>query len=352
MLGGINTMFCKHESYPVTKTLFYLSLAFTHHKMVSELHISKMDRDEFTSLFNSAAFVEDDYRPRVKYVIQRLEPRSPAFDLVRRVLERVEPHFDGLAAFNAAFAGPAATVHAFFGANLGHVRTDDKWRIVKELVVGACPAPTISAEERLGRMTKAKGENWLEFVDRYLATCAGTTASRETQVKTLYRRLPGNLRRLCVPLPSTATVADMSTVLRNASFWESSAPPKEADEDRMEVDMGVVQANAATDGRVVGSDGAINFGAITNAGRVMVGAREICKTSRREAQNMLRFLQRLMNNGDGQTGNRRPTTQPRRWGGRRAFVVENSMPEGSGEQICETLSEGQEEVMEQDTSFA
>ena len=82
--------------------------------MVSELRISKMDRDEFASLLNAAAFVEDDYRPRVKYLVQRLEPRSPAFDLVRQVLERVEPHFSGLAAFNAAFAGAAATVHAFF----------------------------------------------------------------------------------------------------------------------------------------------------------------------------------------------------------------------------------------------
>ena len=322
--------------------------------MVSELRISKMDRDEFASLLNAAAFVEDDYRPRVKYLVQRLEPRSPAFDLVRQVLERVEPHFSGLAAFNAAFAGAAATVHAFFGAPLGHVQTSDKWRIVKELTLGACPASTLSAEERLGRMTKGKGETWLEFVDRYMATCVGSTASRETQVKTLYRRLPTNLRKLMLPLPATATVADMSTVLRNASFWESSATPQrgEADEDLMEVDMGVVQANAATDGRVIGQDGAINFAAITNAGRVMVGAREICKTSRREAQNMMRFLQRILNGGEGSAGNRRPTTQPRRWGGRRAFVAENSTPEGSGEHVCETLSEGQEEIMEQDTSFA
>ena len=43
--------------------------------------------------------------------------------------------------------------------------------------------------------------------------------------------------------------------------------------------------------------------------------------------------------------------QPRRWGGRRAFVAaEDGMPEGSGEPICETLSEGGEEDTEQDMS--
>ena len=88
-----------------------------------------MDREQFTSLLDSAAFVEDNYRPRLKYVVERLEPRSPAFDLVRQELDRVEPHFEGLAAFNAAFAGPAATVRAFWGAALPNVRAADRWRV-------------------------------------------------------------------------------------------------------------------------------------------------------------------------------------------------------------------------------
>ena len=309
--------------------------------MVSELRTSKIDVETFSSLLGSAALVEDDYRPLVKHVVQRLEPRSPAFELFRQALERVEPHFGGNAAFNAAFVGDAATVQRFFDVHTA-ATTENKWRIVREVVIAACPAPTLSAEEQLARCTKTKGETWADFVDKYLAACTVSAASRETQVKTLYRKLPSNIRRLMLHLPPTATAADMRMVMRNMSFWESGAAAKaEPDEDAMEIDMGVIEANAATDGRVVGHDGSINFSAITNAGRVMVGAREICKTSRREALNMLRFLQRICASND--TGPRRTQNQTRRWNGRRAFVAEDSAPEGSGEHIAETLSEGNEE---------
>ena len=57
--------------------------------MVSELRTSKIDIETFTSLLGSAALVEDDYRPRVKHVVQSVEPRSPDFELFRQVLERV-----------------------------------------------------------------------------------------------------------------------------------------------------------------------------------------------------------------------------------------------------------------------
>ena len=320
--------------------------------MVSELRTSKIDAEVFSGLLGSAALVEDDYRPRIKHVVQRLEPRSPAFELFRQALERVEPHFDSQAAFQAAFVGDAATVQRIFGAHTV-VTTTNKWTVVKAVVLAVCPASSLSAEEQLGRCTRTKGETWPDFVDRYLAACTVSTASRETQVKTLYKKLPTNLRRLMHHLPPSATPADMRVVMRNVSFWESGGQGRaEPDEDAMDIDLGIIQANAATtDGRVVQSDGTINFAAITNAGRVMVGAREICKTSRREAQNMLRFLQRICNGQDRPTNQRRPMNQPRRWGGRRAFVAaEDAMPEGSGEPICETLSEGGEEDTEQDVS--
>ena len=311
-----------------------------------------MDREQFSSLLAAAAYVEDSYRPRVKYIIERLEPRSAAFDLVRQVLERIEPHFDGLAAFNAAFAGPAATIHAFWGADIQHLGTPQKWRVLRDLVTGTCPDPILSAEEQLSRMMKAKGETWLDFVDRYRAACIVTTASRQNQVKTLYRKLPASLKRWLFSLPSTATVSDMTNALRHASFWESSGQQRaEVEDDPMDVDMATVEVNAATDGKVVGSDGSINFSAITNAGRVMVGAREICKTSRREAQNMLRFLQKICGN-NGQGGARRPTNQQRGWGGRRAYVAENSAPEGSGEPIAETISENGQDEDEQSVLLA
>ena len=317
--------------------------------MVSELKISKMDRDQLTALLSAASYVEDAYRARVKYFIERLESRSAAFDYARQILDRVEPHFDGLAAFNAAFAGPAATIHAFWGADIAHLGSQQKWRVFRELVLANCPQPTLSAEERLNAMTRVKGETWLDFVDRYHAACVTTTASRENQVKTLYRKLPASLKKWLFSLPSTATVTDMTNALRHSSFWESSGQTRaEAEEDPMEIDMVAVQANAATDGRVIGNDGKINFAAITNAGRVMVGAREICKTSRREAQNMLRFLQRICG-GSGRTeGQRRPQAQARRWGGPRAFMAEDQEPESSGEPVCETLSEGADEEEEQD----
>ena len=321
--------------------------------MVSELKIAKIDVDDFTSLISSAALVEDDYRPRVKYVVQKLEQRSPAFELFRQVIESLTPHFASAGAFDAAFAGadaanPAAVRQIF---PHGHVvRTaDNYWRVVRETVVAACPDPSLSAEEKLAKIHKAKTENWGDFVDRYFAACTVSTASRETQVKTLYKKLPMHLKRLVMHLPPAAMPADIRGIVRNVSFWESGITTKiEVDEDAMDIDLGIVQANAATDGRVIGSNGAINFSAITNAGRVMVGAREICKTSRREAQNMLRFLQRICGGQEQASGQRRQMNQ-RRWGGRRAFAVaEDGMPEGSGEHICETLSEGAEEDAEQD----
>ena len=320
--------------------------------MVSELRTSKIDIETFTSLLGSAALVEDDYRPRIKHVVQRLEPRSPAFELFRQMLERVEPHFVSQAAFNTAFVGDAATVRNFFAAHTP-VTVATRWHVIRELVSVACPQPTLSAEEQLARFAKSKAETWADFVDRYLAACTVSTASRETQVKTLYKKLPANLRRLVVHLPPTASPADIRTIIRNMSFWESGASTKtEVDEDAMDIDLGLVQANVATDGRVVTNDGTINFSAITNAGRVMVGAREICKTSRREALNMLKFLQRICGGNDGPSGQRRVQNQPRRWGGRRAFVAENSLPEGSGEPICETLSEGEEDNDDQDILLA
>ena len=324
--------------------------------MVSEHKTSKIDLDVFTSLIGSAALVENEYRPRVKYVVERLEPRSQAFELFRQVLEALEPHFATAAGFDLAFAGAdaanPATVRQVFPH--GHVvrNSDAYWRVVRETVTAACPDPTLSAEEKLAKFVKAKTESWGDFVDRYFSACTTSTASRETQVKTLYRKLPANLKRLVMPLPSTATPADIRNVIRNVSFWESGTISKaEIDEDAMDIDLGIVQANAATDGRVIGNDGKINSSAITNAGRVMVGAREICKTSRREAQNMLRFLQRICGGQEQSNNQRRMGGQPRRWGGRRAFVAaEEGMPEGSGEPICETLSEGDEEGLEQDMS--
>ena len=317
--------------------------------MVSEQKISKLDRDQLTALLAAASYVEDAYRARVKYFIEKLEPRSAAFDYTRQILDRIEPHFDGLASFNAAFAGPAATIHAFWGADIAHLGSSHKWRVFRELVLANCPQPTLSAEERLSAMTKAKGETWMDFVDRYHAACITTTASRENQVKTLYRKIPAHLKKWLFSVPSTATVTDMTNALRHASFWESSGQARtEADDDPMDVDMAAVQVNAATDGRVISSDGKINFSAITNAGRVMVGAREICKTSRREAQNMLRFLQRICGGNGRSEDRRRPQERTRNWGGRRAFLAEDQDPESSGEPICETLSEGAEGDGEED----
>ena len=326
--------------------------------MVSEHKTSKIDLDVFASLLGSAALVKDEYRPRVKYVVQRLEPRSQAFELFRQVLEGIEPHFATGAGFDAAFAGadaanPAAVRQVF---PHGHVirNADNYWRVVRETVTAACPDPALSAEEKLAKITKSKTESWGDFVDRYFSACTTSRASRETQVKTLYRKLPTNLKRLVMPLPSTAMPADIRNLIRNVSFWESGNISKvEVDEDAMDIDLGMIHANAAMDGRVIGNDGKINFSAITNAGRVMVGAREICKTSRREAQNMLRFLQRICGGPEQQNNQRRMGGQQRRWGGRRAFVAaEEGMPGGSGEPICETLSEGGEEDLEQDQDMS
>ncbi len=152
-------------------------------------------------------------------------------------------------------------------------------------------------------------------------------------------------------LSPQSTVIDMCTIIRNASFWESGAQEKtEVDEDAMDVDLVTAQASAATDGRVIGNDGTLNLSAITNAGRVMVGAREICKTSRREALNMLRFLQRLC---DGNESPRRSQPRQRRVGDRRAFVAENSMSDlQASEPICETLNEWEDTASEPSTLLA
>ena len=354
---GENTIRCLFEKRSVQNNVseqHKLEHVFARIKMVSEPRTSKIDLDIFTSLLSSAALVEDDYRPRVKYVVQRLEQRSPAFELFRQVIEGLEPHFASSASFNAAFAGtddahPAAVRQVF---PYGHVQRTEAnyWKVVRETIVAACPDPSLSAEEKLAKISKNKAENWTDFVDRYFAACTISTASRETQVKTLYKKLPPHLKRLVMHLPPTTMPADIRGLIRNVSFWESGTQAKiEVDEDAMDIDLGVVQANVATDGRVIGRDGAINFSAITNAGRVMVGAREICKTSRREAQNMLRFLQRICNGQEQPAGQRRPMNQQRRWGGRRAYMAaDDDMPEGSGEPICETLSEGGEEDAERE----
>ena len=307
-------------------------------QLVSERLTSKLDREAFASILSAAALIEDDYRPRIRRVVKSLQCGSPAFELLRQITEKIEPHFVSNAAFNTAFAGNAATVHAFFGAAVNPVGTEQKWYVLKELILGACPQSALSAEEQLAALSKAKGETWINFVDRYCTTCRTTGASRETQVKTLFKKLPANLKKLMLHLPPQSTVADMSAVLRNASFWESGAQLKDdVGDDAMDVDLATAHANVATDGRVVGSDGKINFSAVTNAGRLMVGAREICKTSRREAMNMLRFLQRICN---ADTVQGRPQFEQRRRGGRRAFVAENSHSEMEGnEEIWETLSE-------------
>ena len=299
---------------------------------------SENSTEAFASILSAAALIEDDYRPRIRRVVKSLQCGSPAFELLRQVTDKIEPHFVSTAAFNAAFTGNAASVHQFFGAAVNRIETEQKWRILKELILGSCPQSALSSEEQLASMSKAKGETWINFVDRYCTTCRTNGASRETQVKTLFKKLPANLKKLIIHLSPQSTVADMSAVLRNASFWESGALLKdESVEDAMDIDLATEQANVATDGRVVGSDGKINFSAVTNAGRLMVGAREICKTSRREAMNMLRFLQRICS---ADTIQRRPQFAQRRGGGRRAFVAENSPCEmAENEEIWETLSE-------------
>ncbi len=79
--------------------------------------------------------------------------------------ERIEPHFVSVAAFNAAFTGEVLTVHRFYGAAVTSVETSQKWHILKELVLGACPQPTLSAEEQLAKLSMTKGETWTDFVD-------------------------------------------------------------------------------------------------------------------------------------------------------------------------------------------
>ena len=74
-------------------------------QLVSERLTSKMDREAFASVLSAAALVEDDYRPRLRHVVKKLEFGSPAFELLRQVTERIEPHFVSLTAFNAAFTG-------------------------------------------------------------------------------------------------------------------------------------------------------------------------------------------------------------------------------------------------------
>ena len=106
---------------------------------------------------------------------------------------------------------------------------------------------------------------------------------------------------------------DMTTVLRNASFWESSMLTRtDADHDPIDPDVATTPlVNVAADGRVIGDDGSINFSAISNAGRIMIGARDICRTSRREALNMLKFLQKINNSSNASTRPRRAAGQSR-----------------------------------------
>ena len=66
--GIIKGRFEEQSSYLVKGLFCFGVYVLAHIKMVSELRISKMDRDELTSL-KSAALVEDDYRPNVKYMV-------------------------------------------------------------------------------------------------------------------------------------------------------------------------------------------------------------------------------------------------------------------------------------------
>ena len=86
----------------------------------------------------------------------------------------------------------------------------------------------------------------------------------------------------------------------------------DADHDPIDPDVATTPlVNVAADGRAIGNDGSINFSAISNAGRVMFGAREICRTSRREALNMLKFLQKINNSSNASTRPRRAAGQSR-----------------------------------------
>ena len=314
-------------------------------QLVSEQMLHRLDREAVTAVFGAAALMEDDYRPRIATVMKRIICGSPVFELLLNVTSRVEPHFGTLGAFNAAFTQAGATVHKFYDAPRGALTTKDKWHIVTTLMVSACPQPVISAEEQLTRCSRGKGEAWIDFVDRYVALCRFTSASREMQTKTLFKKLPASFRRLIMHLPPGVNVEDMMNVIRNASYWEAgtqSAGKQDVDEDGMDIDMSVVQANMASDGKVV-QNGRINFGAITTVGRVMVAAREVCKGSRREAINLLRFLQRTVGNTES---SRRGPPQNRHPRQGRTYLAENTEINEEIQEICETIDDEAEEEEE------
>ena len=185
---------------------------------------------------NAAAMVADGYRARVGKVMERVEVGSPLFELMRQVVDRIEPHFADKDMFNAAFVGRAAAIMNCFAADKAAVGDAEKWKVFKMGLLNLCSNAGATSGERLAGASKRKDESWLQFAERFSILAAQSGLPREMQIKTLFKKLPAQLRRAISSLPTTTTMPEMVLMIKNVTFWMGSAPASEIDKDAMDVD--------------------------------------------------------------------------------------------------------------------
>ena len=286
--------------------------------MVSELKFLTTERHEVETAINAASMVADGYRTRVGKLMEKVEVGSPLFELMRQVTERTEPHFADKDAFNAAFVGRAAAISNCFPANKMVVSDDDKWHVFKRTLLGMCSNAGTTSGERLAGAAKKKSETWLQFAERFGVLAAQSGLAREMQIKILYGKLPGHLKRAVSSLPTTTTMNEMILMIRNVTFWTGSSSAAEVDRDAMDVDM------------VDMCDGiGCAVHKVDNFGRGGLSLRELCDAMRSELTRNPRFAgiaedilgQWRQRGPQGQYSNNRGPrrTGPRRPAGNRQF---------------------------------
>lgn len=279
-------------------------------QMVSERRRSTFNKDEFAWILSGSEASEVSLVNRVKSVLSHFAGGSPPYLAACEASAQVRSRTDA-AEFNAAFSTRNATVMHVFDQNQSGVDDRRQWLVFKALLGNYCPPSAISEEEKLRRVVRRQGEQWSNFIRRYVSEAKSNQSSTEHKTKTLYKQLPPQLQQLVKTLPENTNLDAMAVHLRRATYWEDDALTESTtmfDEDAMDIDH-ARRANAAVGSeRVVLNDGRLNFRAITSTGRVMMGAREICKQSKKEAMSMMKFLQRIAGqNSGGRRFDRRST---------------------------------------------
>ena len=264
--------------------------------MVSEREFLTTDRGDVETALNAAAMVADGYRARVSKVMEKVEVGSPVFELMRQVIDRAEPHFSDKDAFNTAFVGRAAAVMNCFPANKAAIGETEKWQVFKMGLLSLCSNAGASSGEKLASASKRKTETWLQFAERFSVLAVQSGLPREMQIRTLFRKLPTQLRRAIASLPTNTTIQEMVLMIRNVTFWTGSSAASEIDKEAMDID--------AVDMELGGDLTDVNA-----LGRGMP-LRELCDAMRGELSRNPRFSG-IMEEILGQWRQRGPTGQQR-----------------------------------------